>query len=82
VSNIGEVIKIFRTRIENLQLHSMPGTPPKERAGRERTMMTTITNIKKLEEECTKLYEESAQIWTNLVEDPKIKVVEAKLRDA
>jgi hypothetical protein len=45
-------------------------------------MMTTIENIKKMEGECTKLCEESAQIWTNLVEDPKMKVVEARLRDA
>jgi hypothetical protein len=35
-----------------------------------------------VEEECAKLCEESAQIWTDLVEDPEMKVVEAKLREA
>jgi hypothetical protein len=66
VSNIGEVIKGFFTRIEDLQLCSTPGTPPEEREGREKMTMTVIENIKKLEEECAKLCEESAQIWTEL----------------
>jgi hypothetical protein len=35
-----------------------------------------------VEEECTKLCEESTQIWKDLVEDPDMKVVEAKLREA
>jgi hypothetical protein len=56
--------------------------PPEVRAGRERMMMTTITNIKKVEEECAKLYEESVQIWKDLVEYPEMKVMEAKLREA
>jgi hypothetical protein len=52
------------------------------RAGRERTTMTVIANIKKVEEECMKRYKESAQIWTDLVEDPEMKVMEEKLREA
>jgi hypothetical protein len=53
-----------------------------QRKGKEeREQMMTVENIKKLEEECTKLCEESAQIWTNLMEDPEMKVVEARLRD-
>jgi hypothetical protein len=49
----------------------MPGTPPEVREGRERTTMTIVANIKKVEEECAKLYEESTQIWTDLVEDKR-----------
>jgi hypothetical protein len=67
VLKIGEVIKGLCMRIEDLQLRSTPGTPPEEREGRERTMMTVIENIKKVEEECAKLCEESAckygQTW-------------------
>jgi hypothetical protein len=82
VLKIGEVIKGFPTRIEDLQLRSTPGTPPEEREGRERmTTLTTIANIKKVEEECTKICEESVQIWTDLVEDPEMKAMEEKLRD-
>jgi hypothetical protein len=60
----------------------MPGTPPEVCEGRERMEMTTVSNIKKVEGECTKLYEESAQVWTKLIEDPKMKAIEAKLREA
>jgi hypothetical protein len=49
VLNIGEVIKGFRSKNEDLQLRSMLGTPPKVIAGRERTMMIEVTNIKKIE---------------------------------
>jgi hypothetical protein len=49
VLNIGEVSKGFQVNIEDLQLQSTQGMPPKVRVGRERTTMTTITNIKKIE---------------------------------
>jgi hypothetical protein len=62
-------------------LCSALGTLPEVREGRERMTMTVVTNIK-VEEECAKLYEESMQIWIDLVEYPKMKVVEAKLREA
>jgi type IV secretory pathway VirB4 component len=74
VSNIREVIKGFCTRIEELKSRSTSGTPPKERAGRERTTMTAIENLKRLDEECTNICEESAQIWTTLMDDPYMKV--------
>ena len=59
VSKIDEVIKGFHRRIEDLQSCTVPGTSSEEREGRERIMMTTIENIKKMEEGCTNLYEES-----------------------
>jgi hypothetical protein len=46
VSKIRKVMKIFRTRIEELQSHIVLGTSPGEREGRERTTMTTLENIK------------------------------------
>jgi hypothetical protein len=49
--------------------------------GRERMVMTVVTNIKKVEENCTKLCEESEKIWIELVEDLEMKVVEARLRE-
>jgi uncharacterized protein (DUF3084 family) len=61
VLKIGKVIKGFQSNIEDLQLQSTPGMPPEVREGRERMMMTTVTNIKKIEEECTKLCEESTK---------------------
>jgi hypothetical protein len=45
--------------------------------GRERMTMKTISNIKKVEGECSKLCEESAHIWTEIIEDPEMKGVEA-----
>ena len=46
VSKISKVMKIFRIRIEELQLHIVLGTSRGEREGRERTLMTTLENIK------------------------------------
>jgi hypothetical protein len=43
--------------------------------------MTVVDNIKKVEEECAKLYEESAQVWIDMVEYLEIQVVEEKLRE-
>jgi hypothetical protein len=81
VSRIDEVIKGLCTRIEDMQSRSTPGTLPEERAGRERSAMTAVANIKKLDKECAKLCEESVQIWTNIMEDPEMNVVEARLWD-
>jgi hypothetical protein len=64
VLKIDEVIKDFRVNIEDLQLWSMPGIPPKLREGREIMATKTVSNIKRIEGECAKLCEESAQIWT------------------
>jgi hypothetical protein len=44
-------------------------------------VMTTVSNIKRIEGECTKLCEESAGL-DKLVEDPEMKAIEAKLREA
>jgi hypothetical protein len=60
----------------------MPRMPPEVHKGRERMEMKKISNIKKVEGECAKLCEERKHIWTELVEDPKIKEMEARLRDA
>jgi DNA repair exonuclease SbcCD ATPase subunit len=67
---IGEVIKGFREKIQDLQLRSMPEMPPEVHEGRVRMEMTTVSNIKKVEDECTKLCEESVQVWTELMGDP------------
>jgi hypothetical protein len=53
----------------------VPGTPPEVRAGRERKTMRAVPNIKKVDEECTKIYEESTHIWTDLVEYIEMKDV-------
>ena len=44
--------------------------------------MTTVANMKRVQEECANLCEESTQIWTELVDDPEMKAVEAHLREA
>jgi len=53
--NIGKVIKGFRENIEDLKLRSMPGTPLELCKGRVRMATKTISNIKKVEGECTKI---------------------------
>jgi hypothetical protein len=45
-------------------------------------MTTTVANIKKVEGECAKLYEESAQDMDRVGRRPEMKVVEAHLREA
>jgi len=50
VLKISEVIKGLCRRIEDLQLCSIPRTPPNERERRERTMLIAVANIKKVEE--------------------------------
>jgi len=81
VSKIKEVIKGFSTRIKDLDSHITPRTPPKEKEHKERTSMTLVEIIKSLDEECVKLCEERMHIWTNMMEDIVMKVVEARLRD-
>jgi predicted nucleic acid-binding Zn-ribbon protein len=80
VSNIREFIKGFYTRIEDLESHTMPGTTPEEKEERERNLMTAVASIKRLEEECANLCEESTQIWTNMMDDPKMNSMESILR--
>jgi hypothetical protein len=77
LTNSSRILRILRPIVVK---HARKTT--KVREGRERMAMKTFTNIKKVEEECAKIYEESTQIWIDLVEDPEMKVVEAKLREA
>jgi hypothetical protein len=55
--------------------------PPEVRKGRVRMEMTTNSKIKKIEDECTQICKESAQVWIELTGDPKMKAIEAKLRE-
>jgi len=59
----------------------MPGSPPEVLEGRKRMTNTGIVNIKKIEGECEKICAENAQVWTELIEDLNMKVVEGKLRE-
>jgi hypothetical protein len=45
-------------------------------------MTTSWKILRSLYEECTNLCEERMHIWTKLDEDPEMKVIEARLRDA
>jgi hypothetical protein len=60
----------------------MPRFPPEVHEGREIMTTTTVVNIKNIEGEYTKLCEENAQVWTELIEDPNMKVVESKIRES
>jgi hypothetical protein len=42
---------------------------------------TTVYHIKKIEGECMKISKENVQVWTKLIEDPKMKAIEANLRE-
>jgi hypothetical protein len=55
-------------------------TPPEEREQWEKTTMTTMESIRSLDEECTKLYEESTQVWTQLLEDAELQAIEQRLQ--
>jgi hypothetical protein len=79
--NIGEVIKGFREQIQDLQLRRTLGTPLEVHEGMVRMAMTTISHINKVEDECEKLCKESVQVLKELMGDPKMKAIEAKLRE-
>jgi hypothetical protein len=51
------------------------------KAGRE-WKPQQLQTLRKIEGECTKLCEENAQVWKELIEDPEMKAIEAKLREA
>jgi hypothetical protein len=40
-----------------------------------------LPTLRGIEGECTKICEESAQVWKKLIEDPKMKAIEANLRE-
>jgi hypothetical protein len=63
-----------------LEDHTTPSTPPEEREQWEKTTMTTMESIKSLDEECTKLYEESTQVWTQLLENAELQALEQRLQ--
>jgi hypothetical protein len=68
-------------KIEDLQL-STSGTPPEEREGRERMTMTSCSQHQESGGRMHKTLRGKHKIWTDLVEDPEMKVVEEKLREA
>jgi hypothetical protein len=78
---IGEVMKGFKEKIQDLELKSTPRMPPKVHKGRLKMETIIVAKIKKFEEECTKNCEESAKVWEDLMSDPKMKVVEDKLQE-
>jgi hypothetical protein len=56
--------------------------PPEVREGRLMMSTKAVVNIKKVEDECGKIREESVQVWKNLMGYLEIKAIEAKLREA
>jgi hypothetical protein len=81
LSNIGEVMKGFRENIHDLKLKRKLRTPPEVHVGRVQTRETTISKIKKIEDECTKICEESVQGWKEIMGGSEMKAIEAKLRE-
>jgi hypothetical protein len=47
--NIGEVMKRFREKIQDLQLQNMPGMPPEVREGRLWMTTLVVSRINKFE---------------------------------
>jgi hypothetical protein len=82
VLNIVKFIKGFRAQIEDFQLRSMSITSSKVREGKEKMVTIAVANIKNIEGDFTKNFEESVYIWIELVEDTNMKAIEAKLREA
>jgi hypothetical protein len=69
LTKICESIQGFRANIVYLEARMFPGTPPEEREQRENIAMTTIERIRSLDGECENLYEESTQVWTQLLDN-------------
>jgi hypothetical protein len=60
-------------KIVDLESCTTTSTPPKEREKREKKKMTTMERIRSLDEEYTKVYEESTQVWTQLLETAELQ---------
>jgi len=82
VMKINEVIQGFCMNIFDLEARTIPSMPPKEIQQREKTVVTTVESIKILEEECMKLYEERTQVWTQLLENAELQMLEQMLHTA
>jgi uncharacterized protein (DUF3084 family) len=80
VVNISEAIKGLHMKITELEVRTTPGTPPEERAQRERTAQTTVEKIKILEHECINMCDEGTHIWTELTTNPELQSLEDKIR--
>jgi hypothetical protein len=54
----------------------------KESREREKRVAMKVESMKSMDEECVKIYEESTQVWTTLMEIPKIKASDHKLHNS
>jgi len=57
VTKISEAIPVFDKTIVDLEECTTPSTLPEEREKREKTIVTTMDNIKSLDDECVNIYE-------------------------
>jgi hypothetical protein len=80
VSEIYEFIKVFHTKIEYFQSHTLPRTLSKEKEQREKTTIISFANIESLDLECTRMCDESTYIWTHLTMNLEMKEIEDKVR--
>jgi hypothetical protein len=80
VSKISAVIKGLWNKITELELCTLPGTPPEEREQRERTTQTSVEKIKILEHECINMCDEGTHIWIDLTTNPELQALEEKIR--
>ena len=80
VTNISESIQGFSAKIVDLEARTTSSTPLEEKEQWEKTSMKTVESIRSLNEECTKLYEESTQVWTQCLEDEKLQAIEQRLQ--
>jgi hypothetical protein len=69
VTKKSEAIQGSIAKVVDLKARTTSSKPPQEREQREKTTMMTVERIRSLDEECTNIYEESTQEWTQLLED-------------
>jgi hypothetical protein len=82
VGNINKAISGLRKKITTLEGSTTTGTPPEERAQRERISQTTVVKIKTLEHECIKICDEGTCMWTEMTNTLEIQALDKQIRVA
>jgi hypothetical protein len=79
VGKLIEAIQWLQERVAELELQVVLSTPQEVRYQREETVKRTVERIRALASECKKLSNQSAQTYERLVEDLKLRTLEAQL---
>lgn len=80
IRQVSSLMKGLQMKVSDIETRMLSSTPQEVRDQREVEAKSAVTSMFEAVEQCEKLLGESAQIWSDLVEDAELQKVQAQIK--